>query len=246
MDLQNISKRVLGTLSKHAPEILTGLGVAGVVVTAVLTAKATLKVDEVLKEENLTPKEKVKEVWKDYIPPVVSAVATGACIIAGNRIQAKRTAAFAFAAESATLALASYKNKVAEVLGEKAEEKVADAVMKQKIDDHPVMNIESTGKGTQRFYDDISGRYFIHDPDTVRHTVNKLNQRLLTEMYITVNELYYELNLPPIKLGDQLGWNIENGLIELRNANKFRAFECDDGTPAFIMEFVNDPTANYK
>lgn len=246
MDLQNISKRVLGTLSKHAPEILTGLGVAGVVVTAVLTAKATLKVDEVLKEENLTPKEKVKEVWKDYIPPVVSAVATGACIIAGNRIQAKRTAAFAFAAESATLALASYKNKVAEVLGEKAKEKVEDAVIKQTIEEHPVSStvVHDTGKGAQRFYDEISGRYFTSTPDFVRKAVNNLNKRLLDEMYVTANDLFYELNIPPIKMGDEFGWNVDYGLIEPREP--FRGYECDDGVVTLVMEFINPPRAGYK
>jgi hypothetical protein len=234
----------LGSLQKHAPEILTGIGVAGVAVTAFLAAKATLKCSEIIKEENLTPKEKIGEVWKDYIPTVVSGCASMTCIVAGNRIQAKRSAALAMAAELSAAALAQYKAKAIETLGEKAEEKIVDAVAKQKIEDNPVSTSEIvvTGRGKHRVYDAITGRYFEHDIEGIRKIINDLNVRLRNEMYISYNELCYELDLPTIQLGDQIGWCIENGGIDVTFSSQI----CDDGVPCLVMEFIIWPGPNYR
>ena len=34
-------------------------------------------------------------------------------------------------------------------------------------------------------------------------------------MYISLNDFYYEIGLDNIKLGDELGWNIDDGYIDL-------------------------------
>ena len=58
------------TTSKHSPQILTGLGVAGLVTTTVLAIKATPKAVRLVEEEayerkeELTPMEVVKVTWK--------------------------------------------------------------------------------------------------------------------------------------------------------------------------------------
>ena len=46
-----IAKNVGGVLSKNSPHILTGLGCAGLITTAVLSAKATPKALLILQEE---------------------------------------------------------------------------------------------------------------------------------------------------------------------------------------------------
>ena len=80
----NAFKNVKVFATKHSPEILTGIGIAGMIMTTVLAVKATPKALELIekqkKEEqtdDLTPIEVVKTTWKCYVP----AVATGAASI---------------------------------------------------------------------------------------------------------------------------------------------------------------------
>ena len=73
MKKPNVSKLVNDTktvLSKKSPEILTGIGVAGMITTTILAVKATPKalmlLDDAEREkcEPLTVTEKVKTCWK--------------------------------------------------------------------------------------------------------------------------------------------------------------------------------------
>lgn len=72
MKKPNISKiisSVRTSASKHSPEILTGIGIAGLVVTTVMAVRATPKAliliedrKKELREDTLTPVETVKAV----------------------------------------------------------------------------------------------------------------------------------------------------------------------------------------
>ena len=244
MSWKDVKKTMLNICDKHGSEILAGVGVAGIAVTAFLASKATLKCSEVLKEGNLTPVEKAKEVLPDYIPAIISGLFSGYCIVLSKKIDFNKNAALAAAATLSETALREYKAKAIEVLGEQGEKKISDAIAKQKIEDNPVTSSEVivTGKGKHRFFDSISGRYFQSDVESVRRSINDLNARLMSEMYITLDELYYEIGLPSIWIGNVLGWNIENGTI----VPQFSTHLCDDGEPAVVLNFVNMPKCDYK
>ena len=112
--------------------------------------------------------------------------------------------------------------------GEKKERGVRDAIAKDKIDKNPVSNSEVyiTKKGDTLCYDTISGRYFKSDIDKIKKIENELNRRLISEMYISLNEFYYELGLQCTKTGNDLGWNVGEGLIDIR----FSAQISEDNT----------------
>lgn len=231
-------------LREHSPEILTGIGVAGVAITTFLTAKATLKCSDVLRDENMSVKEKAKECWKDYIPAGLTGVMTVTCIISGNKICLKRNAALAAAAKLSEAAFMEYRAKTLEVMGEHQEKKIYDAIAKDKVERTPINTTEVivTGKGTTRCMDGINERYFESDLETIRQKVNSLNYRMLTEMFISLNEYYYELGLKPAKDGDDIGWFVEDGLIELRHPS---AAVCDDGVPCLVIEPNRPPRARH-
>ena len=100
-----ITKNLGGVISKNSPHILTGIGCAGVVSTAVLAVKATPKATIILEKEeeyrerkrlqSLTKMEKVKLTWKCYIPAVVMGATTIGCIIGANTVNMRRNAALA-------------------------------------------------------------------------------------------------------------------------------------------------------
>lgn len=92
MNIQQLLKSTGQIMKKHSPEILTGIGVAGMVATTIMAVKATPKAillinekEVELRAEKLTKKEVVQTVWKCYIPAAVTGVASIACIIGRAR-----------------------------------------------------------------------------------------------------------------------------------------------------------------
>ena len=97
--ISNALKALQKTVKKHSPEILTGIGIAGMTAAAVMAVKATPKALRMVDEKEirdgkrLTTGEIVKTTWKCYIPPVVTGVCSAACIIGASSISARRNAA---------------------------------------------------------------------------------------------------------------------------------------------------------
>lgn len=73
-NLTKICRSVKTATVKHSPEILTGVGIAGMVTTTVMAVRATPKAIQLLDEEKrrqhankLEPMDVVKTAWKCYI-----------------------------------------------------------------------------------------------------------------------------------------------------------------------------------
>ena len=114
-------KTVKDELVKHSPEILTGLGIAGMFGSIIFTVQATVKATKAvenkkreLNKEKLNSREIVSVSWKYYIPTVVSFVSGAACVLGSDTITKKRTAAIAAAYSITETALTEYKEKVVE------------------------------------------------------------------------------------------------------------------------------------
>ena len=247
--LENIVKDLPTTISKHSPEILTGLGIAGMIFTVVAAVKATpkamRKIDEVEISENkrLTKAEIVKETWKYYIPVVISGACSIACIVGANSIHLNRNAALIAAYAISTRDLELYKKKAVDILGDKKAPLINDEVAKAKMEENPVdrNTVIITGKGDSLCYDPLSGRYFESDIEKLRKAVNDLNRRMRDEIQITLNEFYYEIGLDSIKIGDSLGWDIDKGYIEL----EFSSQLDKDGVPCLVIGHYNPPKYLY-
>lgn len=66
-----LNKKIFSYFNKHGATILSIAAAAGVVLTAVETAKATTKAQSLIdmnKAEPMTKKEIVKDCWKFYVP----------------------------------------------------------------------------------------------------------------------------------------------------------------------------------
>lgn len=246
----NFFKTAKVVLSKHSPEILTGVGIAGMVTATVLAVKGTPKalklIEEAEREKDapLTVGEKIKVSWKCYLPATVTGVASTACIIGASSVNAKRNAALATAYKLSETALTEYREKVVETIGEKKEQTIRETVAKEQIKKNPVTNNEVfiTSKGNTLCYDAISGRYFKSDIEQINKAINIINRRMNTEMYMSLNEFYDEIGLDHIRLGDDLGWNIDSGLIE----PDFGSDIADDGTPCIVLNYSVAPKYDFS
>lgn len=248
--LPNVIKGVQKSIVKHSPEILVGFGIAGMLTTTVLAVRATPKALELIEEkkadlevEKLTPKEVIETTWKCYVPAIATGILSSACLIGSNSVNLRRNAALATAYTLSETALREYKDKVIETIGEKKEKAVRDAIAKDKIDRNPLSGNEVviTEKGDTLCYDAISGRYFKSDIDKLKRAENEINRRLLLDEYISLNEFYYEIGLSETKMGNDLGWNINKGLITFNFSSQL----AEDGTPCLVLDFAVAPRYDY-
>ena len=99
-----------------------------------------------------------------------------------------------------------------------------------------------TGKGETLCYDSITSRYFKCDIEKLRKVENMMNKRLLSEMYISLNEFYYEIGLNQTDIGDDLGWNIEEGLVDL----EFSSQLAEDDTPCLVIGYRVSPRYSFR
>lgn len=251
--LAKLVKDFGSALSKHSPEILTGIGISGMIATAVLAAKATPKAILLLEEKadkdgcsikEISNLEKFKTCWKCYIPATITCVTSAACLIGAQSVNARRNAALAAAYTLSDTALREYKDKVIETIGEKKEQIVRDKIAEERIRKNPDTNSEVivTERGETLCYDSLSGRYFYSDPETIKQAVNELNETMLNDMYVSLNEFYDVLGLDHTKLGDDLGWSMDSGLVRV----SFSSQLSNRNKPCLVLDYQVAPRYDYN
>lgn len=250
--LGNFIKNTKGFMHKHSPEILTGIGVTGMITSTVLAVKATPKALELIEEakghgevraDNLPIKTIIKVAWKPYIPAAVTMVLSASCIIGASAVNTKRNAALATAYAISEKTLLTYKDKVIETIGEKKEKEIREKIAQDELDKRPVstQQVIVTSKGNTLCMDSISGRLFRSDIDTIKKVVNELNRTMMYQNYISLDEFYNEIGLEPIKSSDRLGWNIDDGLIEL----DFGAILAENDEPCIVVDYSRLPKYDF-
>lgn len=238
-------------VSKRSPEILTGIGVAGMITTTVLAVKATPKALELIEEkkkedwvEELPPIEVVKVAWKPYLPAFITGVASTACLIGATSVNAKRTAALATAYKLSETALTEYREKVIETMGEKKDQTIRDKIAEERVKKNPVSKSEVivTNNGKTLCFDPISGRYFYSTIETIKRAELKIKEDILCDIsgYATLNDFYDELGLDHISVGDELGWNIDKN-IKMNFSSQLN----DNGEPSVVLDYIVAPCYDY-
>ena len=267
--LSKLVNRVKVSLTKHSPEILTGMGIGGMIVTTVLAVKVTpkaLRLIEERKEElnkeqfdkrmnadgdlrnyeeviKLNARDIFKAAWKCYIPAAVTATASVACLIGASSVHIKRNAVLATAYQLSEAAMTEYKEKVIETIGEKKEEAIREKIHKDRVESNPLSKNEViiTEKGNTLCIDALTGRDFRSDIDRINKAVNEINRRINLDFYASLNDLYSELGIPHIDIGDKMGWNSDMGLIETHLTSQL----ADDGTPCLVLDFTKAPKYDF-
>ena len=142
--LQKTFGRSVLQIQKYSPQILTGLGIAGLVTAGVIAAKQTLKLEETLDNSNTrlqatkdateigdaTQADVNKAVARNTVDlvklywfPVTLAAGSVVTILVGHRILHQRNLALIGAYTTLEQAFAAYRARVVEEHGEEADEK---------------------------------------------------------------------------------------------------------------------------
>lgn len=246
--MAEFAKRAEKFTIDNSPLILTAVGTAGVIATAVLTGKAAFKAAELLGPEDdridMTKMEMFAFTWKNYVPACGVGLLTVGAVVGANQIGTRRAAALAAAFTISERAFDEYKGKVKETFGAGKEEKVVNAVAKDRMMDNPPTvdnTIIITNDGDQLFQDSWSARYFRTSAESVHQAVNQLNHTIITEGQATLTDFYELLGLAKTRESDEIGWNA-NKLLDVY----FAPVLHDNGQmPALAIEYRVVPSRNY-
>lgn len=255
MDIRGIAKTALDALSKHSPEIFTGLGIVGFGTTVVMVAKASPKASAIHKVEKQArdeareassgSEETARKVLTDsylregkrllplYGPPAAVGMASIACFIASNKIQVDRQAALMTAYSLSTETLARYQDKVIEKLGEAVESDIMNETVKEVADNNEeagyCYDTEPIPAGQVRVYDNVTGRYFYCNRERIAEAVCEVNKMLLDQVRVTLQEFYYQLGFDDrFNLGEMLGWDISSPFGRNNKLDVFYGPHLDD------------------
>lgn len=225
----------------HAPEIYVGIGIGLSVITAVIVGKETPKAlrmkeeIEYKEERSVEPREHVAIFLKTYWPALITGSCSIFLIISGQHIQAKRTAAATAAYLIAQDSLKNFTEKVTDELGEKKVLSIRDSIAKDKLKKNPVDydTVINTGSGDTLCYDALNGRYFKSSVEAIRKAENEMNRRLVRENFVCLNEFFDELDLPRVRFGDELGWDVNlEGAVDIEFSSQLN----DQNQPCLVID----------
>lgn len=252
-------KALVPRLKRASPTILTILGAAGVVGTAVLAVKATPKACRSIKRKelevnedtvsledvrDLTIQETIAVAWKHYIPAASAGLATIVCIFGANGLNRKQQAAITSAYILLDNTYREYQKKVRELYGPEA-----DSAVRREVAKEAPLNSEDIPSGDELlFFDFFSGRYLNRPIEQVIDAEYQLNRKFIHKDYVTLNEWYELLGMEPVDFGDMLGWSVSAG--EAFYNYQWIDFEhelqtMDDGLECYIIHMANPPTADF-
>jgi hypothetical protein len=252
MTFQTLASQTQKMIADNSPAILTGIGVAGAVTTAVLTGKAAIKAERLIEAEykahvgdphfTLEGKDKIKLAWQLYIPPAVTGIVTVGAIIMANQIGTRRAAAMASAYVLSEKAFSEYKEKIVEKLGENKERAVRDDLAQDRVNRNPVeeRSIIMTGGGDVLCFEPFTGRYFQSDMESLKKAQNDLNYLVLNNYYASLSDFYDLIGLDHTMISDDFGWNSDE-MLEL----KFSTVLATDGRPCLSFEYKTVPIKGY-
>lgn len=240
-------------LKRATPTMLTILGAAGVIGTAVLAVKATPKALDLIyaeeckrhrerTDESLTMADKIKVAWRPYIPAASVGLATIICIIGANGLNHKQQAAITSAYILLDNTYREYRKKVKALYGEDVDKDVRGEIAKDHYDHRELAD------GKLLFFDFFSGRYLERTMEQILDAEYNLNREFVHKDYVTLNEWYDLLGIENVDFGDVLGWSVSAG--EAFYGYQWIDFEfeletMDDGLECYIIHMPNPPSADF-
>ncbi len=228
--------KLKNTLTRQSPTILAALGCIGFITSVVMSARATPKAMRAMEPRSKSTRmEKVKAIAPIYAPTVGMMLLSTACIVGSSRIHRYRYASLLALYSIGEKSLQRWQQSVLDEVGQKKYENVRERVVSPE---DPVPTAILMDEERVLFYDVYSGRYFQTDSvETVRKTVNDLNDLLFQEDFVSLNEFYFEIGLPRVEFGDEAGWNIADGSIQVT----YDAFIAQNDKPCISVSFVLSP-----
>lgn len=287
-EIKNMINKVKFNVVKHSPEILMGIGIAGVVTSTVLACRSTLKVKDILEDKD-TNMNNIKEVlaegredyteedarkdktiimtttairmMKLYIPSVIIGAGSIACLLQSHNVMRNRNAGLAAALAATTESFKQYRERVTAKYGDEVDKEMRYGIKKEKKEKDGKKTKEDIVVGCDE--KELSGyaRYFnesninwTDDPQFnmmfLRQIQNWANDKLISQGYLYLNDVYDALGFPKTKAGQVVGWvydpknnergdnYVDFGIYDL-NVRGYRDEMANDTISEERQDFIN-------
>lgn len=147
-----------------------------------------------------------------------------------------------------------YKEKLKELYGEEAHQKIIDSIAKEHCNDVYLSGQDICGWNSldfgehdpdenRLFYDEYSRRYFESSVSRVLQAEYHLNRNFVMSGHLPVNDFYEMLGLSALDGGEYVGWNCDDGIYWIDFNH--RKTVLDDGLEVYIIEMVWTPDTNW-
>lgn len=247
-------------LKRHGPAILAFTAGAGSIAGSILSARAALKVDELIRKEEengveFEPATKAKIIAKNAAIPTLVTLASAGSAVASGILGEKNYAALATVCTSTAISAAKFKKAVSEKLDETEIEELYASIaekdreilaLKEAQNDEPLVTFIDM-YGSQN-----GGRMFKASWKDVCEAEKYLLDYMTINECVPLNVFYEALNnpdCPPTALGNKIGWNVDDNLswkgkfvIDIDHDD---TVALDDGTEAHIISFDLPPWKNF-
>jgi len=205
-------------IKKNSPVLLAAAGSVGVLSTAYLTGKASIDAYKELDARGLIDnpslghKERVRLVWKLYIPAGISGATTIVCIVGLRRVDGAKLVAAQTALGVSQRAFDGYRREVVQELGEKRDQLFAARSAESQANNVSTQLVVT--EGSVLCYEEFTGRIFESDMQSLGRAVNEINSRILKHDYATLDDFYDLIGLGNTMSSGQAGWGSPD-LLEL-------------------------------
>lgn len=228
--------------------IMTLIGVGGVIVTAILSGRSTVKALEIVDDRNYdydtNNAAMKKEVVKAYLPTVISGATTIFCILCSNYISKKHQANLVGALASSSTLLERYRT----ALKNSPEGKIVETEIAESAYDDIKPKLEPE---KLLYFDQYSQRFFYSTEADVCSAMYKFNRNFLLAYGMrSISEFYDFLGLDETEnlVYESFGYNAYT--MEVSGLRPwidwtFRKATLADGTDYISMDFLWDPQFEY-
>jgi hypothetical protein len=231
----------------NKPLVLTCLGAAGTVGTAILAAwgapraKARKIAATVKKGDELTKKESVVAQAPAYLPAIGAGLATLLCIFGANALNTKQQASLASAYAMLEQTFRAYRKSTMNLYGEEADEEIRKGFLSMCADEVGPSDEEVI------FYEEHYAKFFERTKEEVLSAEYHFNRNFVLRGYANLNEFYDFLGLDHTEYGEKHGWSVGAG--EAAYGYSWVDFEHKkldmDDFECWIIHFPFAPTKDY-
>lgn len=249
-------------LKQNSPTILTVVGAIGVGLTAVMSARDTVKAMKRIKDaelekcayssygdeqvyiyNQLTKKDKIKIAVPCYIPTVLTGLSTILCICGANKlnknVQKSITSAYIMLDQS----YKEYRKSVENVFGEEGHKHVVEDIVERKAEETELKK----DTDTDIFFDFFSLQFFESTMETVREAEKTANEIMKNQGYVSLQTVYSILGLDILDTDTLLGWSTNAGIVYGYDSVNFDISEVKnkDGSVHYVLDFMATATDDY-
>lgn len=247
-----INMKVLNKIKANRSTLLISIGILGGTLAAIKAVKDTpkaLELIEMKKEELQVDKLPVKIListcWKVYTPSVLMGIISGCCIVCGQYYTNKELVGMTALYGATASNLQRYKDAVNTVttpeVTKAVKEKVAESAIKETKNSKQIKQIEPISEGDFLCVDSLTGQCFKSTIDDIKNAEISINDRRISQGYVSLTDLMYEFGINNGILSDDVGWRVMDGKIKL----EYTSAIVIDGKPHLYIEYYPQPRPNF-